>query len=212
MEIVGDSCGDAWEKSVAAVLRSSEAIRTTSAQGACLELMDIVVKTAGPVREPRVSPLYDFPGRVVNQLGSLRPHSTHGFETLHDRVYRWRGKGSAKIDQFSRARDLLRATPESRRAVISFWHPEYDSTKSFDICPIAATFNLRSGHLHMSSFTRSNDAWLAAPVDMFMFTELQRQMAEETATTIGTYSHHAVSYHIYMLDVPRASKRILGLG
>jgi thymidylate synthase len=58
-------------------------------------------------------------------------------------------------------------------------------------------FRISGGKLHMNCHIRSNDAFKAAFMNMFAFTELQREMAAAIGVAPGEYMHIADSFHIY---------------
>ena len=58
-------------------------------------------------------------------------------------------------------------------------------------------FRVSDGRLHMNVHIRSNDAFKAAFMNMYAFTELQREMAAQLGLAPGQYMHIADSFHIY---------------
>jgi hypothetical protein len=48
---------------------------------------------------------------------------------------------------------------------------------------------------------RSNDAWYGLSYDVFMFTTLQRTIADVLGIEAGPYTHHAYSLHVYERDL-----------
>jgi thymidylate synthase len=58
-------------------------------------------------------------------------------------------------------------------------------------------FRISGGKLHMNIHIRSNDAFKAAFMNMYAFTELQREVAAAVGVEPGEYMHIADSFHIY---------------
>ena len=57
--------------------------------------------------------------------------------------------------------------------------------------------------LYMTTYMRSNDLWLGFPFDIFQFMNLQVLLCMDLAdmgVTLGTYTHHAGSLHLYERD------------
>ena len=52
----------------------------------------------------------------------------------------------------------------------------------------------------MTSILRSNDAWGQALNDMYELIMIQKDMATRLQLKVGTYSHFAMSYHLYTKD------------
>lgn len=108
------------------------------------------------------------------------------------------------FDQIGKIIDLLRADPNSRRAVINLNTPNEDviSTKD-EPCTIALQFRIRNGKLYCTTMMRSNDIWLGLPYDIAFFTELQMFIADALGVKYGTYTHFDVSLHVYERDIPK---------
>ena len=93
---------------------------------------------------------------------------------------------------------ILTDDPDSRRAVINFNAPNpCRSTTKDDPCTIALEFAIRDGALVCTCMMRSNDIYLGTPYDIAFFTTLQRYIADRLGVTYGTYTHFAVSLHVY---------------
>lgn len=99
--------------------------------------------------------------------------------------------------------EMLHHDPESRQAIIQVYQPE-DLHKGYPDCPctMSLQFLIRRDdweepRLHLVATMRSNDIWFGTPIDVFMFTFLQRQMAASLRVKLGTYTHQAGSFHVY---------------
>jgi thymidylate synthase len=104
--------------------------------------------------------------------------------------------------QLPRAVERLKLDPDSRQAVVSIWDPLYDMQDTRDLpCTLNFNFRIRNDKLNMSTTMRSNDVWLGAAYDVFMFTQLQCTVANALGVEVGTYTHHAYSFHIYERNV-----------
>lgn len=99
--------------------------------------------------------------------------------------------------------DKLREDPFSRQAIVQIYQPE-DLLKQYPEtpCTISLQFLARptsDGHMRLNLIAtmRSNDIWYGTPIDVFMFTFLQRQMAASLEMGYGDYVHQAGSLHVY---------------
>ena len=109
--------------------------------------------------------------------------------------------------QLPRVVERLRQDPDSRQAIVSIWDPLYDMQDSRDVpCTLNFNFRIRNGRLNMSTAMRSNDVWLGAAYDVFMFTQLQCTIAHALGIDVGTYTHHAYSFHIYERNLEAVEK------
>jgi thymidylate synthase len=100
----------------------------------------------------------------------------------------------------------IKEDPFTRQAVITLWNPSLDNDpghKDYP-CTVMLGFRVRRDHLDMSVTMRSNDVWLGLTYDVFQFTQLQFVVARALDIGIGTYTHHALSLHLYSRDMDDA--------
>jgi thymidylate synthase len=118
------------------------------------------------------------------------------------RMRRWGGG----LDQLGRVVELLRADPDSRRAVVQLYDPVRDAVGHSDVpCTLGFCFYLRQGRLHMLTSMRSQDAWTGLPYDLFCFTTVHELVAGWLGVGLGEYRHHVGSLHIYEANLEEAS-------
>lgn len=108
--------------------------------------------------------------------------------------------------------EILKSQWKSRQAIVSIWHPidlgEAALGRKDIPCTTGFQFILRDNRLHMITAMRSNDAWLGFPLDVFAFTCIQRLIAAELNTGIGTYVHNVGSMHLYKRDLEKATRAL----
>lgn len=123
------------------------------------------------------------------------------------RIYRY---GAAGIDQWEAVRALLRADPDTKRAVIQIYQPdEVLIPDNVDVaCTLTLQFLLRDGRLHAVAYMRANDAYRGMVSDVFSFTFLQEVMARQLGVGVGTYIHMVGSIHVYAPDLPAATQML----
>ena len=110
-------------------------------------------------------------------------------------------------DQLMEIYELLKNDPSSRKAVLSIIDPRLDKKKTKDLqCTIGLQFIIRNGKLHMTVFMRSNDIYFGLPYDAIYFMTIQNWLSNKLDVEIGTYTHHAVSMHMYKRDIGRFVK------
>jgi thymidylate synthase len=109
------------------------------------------------------------------------------------RLFDYRG-----INQIANVIDLLRARPNTRRAVIQLFDPADISSSHIEIpCTTTLQFLVRDGLLNLVATMRSNDAYIGLPHDVFCFTMMQEIVARSVGADVGTYRHFAGSLHLY---------------
>lgn len=116
-------------------------------------------------------------------------------------AYGWLMKGAFGFDQIETVIKLLKADPNSRRAVINLNTPNSHVIETKDEpCTIALQFMIRKGNLDCTAIMRSNDIWFGTPYDVAFFTELQKYIAQRLEVGYGWYTHFATSLHLYDRD------------
>jgi len=112
-------------------------------------------------------------------------------------------KNTGGLTQYEWAISSLIKDKDSRQAILHFNLPEhqYRGNKDF-VCTMYGIFHIRENRLHFSVFMRSNDAIWGTPTDVAFFCSLQMQALVHLREfypdlELGTYTHHANSYHIY---------------
>ncbi|KKL76780.1 hypothetical protein LCGC14_2041490, partial [marine sediment metagenome] len=91
----------------------------------------------------------------------------------------------------------LKEVPYTRRAQAVTWQVWNDMTIDDPTCLQRLWFRVADGKLHMNCHIRSNDAFKAAFMNMYAFTEIQRIAAEAIGVGLGEYMHISDSFHIY---------------
>lgn len=105
------------------------------------------------------------------------------------------------FDQVEKIIELLKHDKDSRRAVLNLNVPNQNVIETKDeICTIALQFMIRDNKLNCTCIMRSNDIWYGLPYDLAFFTELQKYIARKLRVEYGTYTHFAVSLHVYERD------------
>jgi len=101
-------------------------------------------------------------------------------------------------NQIANVTNLLRAKPETRRAVIQLFDA-IDIVEDHRDVPCTCTLQLllRESALHMIVNMRSNDVVWGLPHDVFCFTMVQEIIASALGVELGTYTHLAGSLHLY---------------
>jgi hypothetical protein len=119
--------------------------------------------------------------------------------------YRWRNQfdlpAGGGTDQLSAIVKLLRADPDSRRAVLQIWDAEADlGAPSKDLaCNAQAMFKVRAGKLNMTVSNRSNDiVWGCYGANAVQFSLLLEYMAARIGVAPGIYRQMSDSYHAYL--------------
>jgi len=131
--------------------------------------------------------------------------STNKFDyTYHDQLFKWSEyhiHGIKKVhNQIRYVIDKLKDEPESRRAVAIVFDPDkHQYTDESVPCLQLLQMLYRGGRLHMRVIFRSNDMLTASGLNMYALTHLQKVIADELDYNVGSYTHIALTPHIYYI-------------
>lgn len=127
------------------------------------------------------------------------------------------------FDQLQVAIEALLKDENTRRATIKFNTPHFElsntggvidaSNIGDEVCTMYADFMIRDNKLNMAVSMRSNDIWSGFSADVVYFTCLQKLVLHELNKhghnyELGTYTHHANSFHVYDRQFERLSKLV----
>lgn len=216
VQITAQTLPEAWEKAVLQTWEHGARISTQydkPTDPPSRDAISVIVVT-DPMSEPRIHRA--FPGGIV-ELEAYRQEVVEGIHdhwvnpaegkweyTYHERLAAYSVPGLPKpIDQIEYAINALAEAPHTRRAQAITWKPWEDAGIHDPACLQRLWFRVFGDELVMNVHMRSNDAFKAAFMNMYAFTDLQRLVADELSARIGRkigvgqYTHIADSFHIY---------------
>jgi thymidylate synthase len=210
IHILADTLPMAWEQAVVACWREGEAFRTEYDRPDDPPSRDVVamIHVREPFSEPRIHRA--FPGGLED-LEKYRSEVLYGVHdhwidpdagkweyTYHQRLFAYEVPGADEpVDQIAAAVEKLRDVPFTRRAQAVTWQVWNDTNIDDPACLQRIWLRISDGRLHMTCHMRSNDAYKAAFMNMYAFTELQAEIADRLCVQPGEYVHIADSLHIY---------------
>ncbi len=199
----------AWERAVIACWEQGEPFPTEYDKPGDPPSRDVtaMIHITEPFAEPRIHRA--FPGGL-DDLEKYRAEVLYGVHdhwvdptvgkweyTYHQRLRAYEVPAKGLFDQVAGAMDKLRQAPHTRRAQAVTWQVWNDMNIDDPACLQRLWFRISAGRLHMNCHIRSNDAFKASFMNIFAFTELQKEMAAELGVEPGEYIHLADSFHIY---------------
>jgi thymidylate synthase len=105
------------------------------------------------------------------------------------------------INQIDKCVELLKRNGHTRRAQAVTWQAWNDLGISDPACLQRLWFRVQredgKDKLNMTVHMRSNDAYRAAYMNMYAFTELQKLVADQVGVPVGEYIHISDSFHLY---------------
>ena len=102
-----------------------------------------------------------------------------------------------EFDQVQNAIELLKTQPESRRIVVSAWHPGLIRQMALPPCHLMYIFNVSDGRLNCHLTQRSGDIALGIPFNLACYAALTMAIAQEVNLKPGFFAHTIVDAHIY---------------
>ena len=172
-----------------------------------------VIAVEDPFAEPRIH--RGLPGGI-EELEAYRQEVVDGIHdhwvdpaagkweyTYHDRLVNYTVPGGPTVNQLDQVVEALAEALHTRRAQAIIWKPWEDAGIVDPPCLQRMWFRVFDDRLVLNVHMRSNDAFKAAFMNMYAFTDVQRAIAERiserTGRTIlpGQYNHIADSFHIY---------------
>ncbi len=199
----------AWEQAVIACWEHGESFPTEYDRPGDPNSRDVsaLIHVTEPFEEPRIHRA--FPGGL-DDLEKYRAEVLYGVHdhwidpaagkweyTYHERLRAYDVPGRGVFDQIDGVIAKLKRVPYTRRAQAVTWQVWNDTGIDDPACLQRMWFRISGGRLHMNIHIRSNDAFKAAFMNMYAFTELQREVAAAVGVEPGEYMHIADSFHIY---------------
>ena len=209
VHVIEESLPAAWEKAVITCWQNGESFPTEYDHDGDPNSRDVsvLIHVTKPFDEPRIHRA--FPGGL-DDLEKYRSEVLFGVHnhwvdpaagkweyTYHERLFEYHVPSVGLFDQIKAVTEKLKAVPYTRRAQAVTWQVWNDMTIDDPTCLQRLWFRIADDKLHMNIHMRSNDAFKAAFMNMYAFTELQRIVAAEIGVQPGEYMHIADSFHIY---------------
>ncbi len=209
IHIVEESLPMAWEKAVIACWEQGDSFPTEYDKPGDPKSRDVtaLIHVTRPFDEPRIHRA--FPGGL-DDLEKYRSEALYGVHdhwidpaagkweyTYHERLFEYDVPQRGVFNQIDAAIEKLKQAPHTRRAQAVTWQVWNDTNIGDPACLQRLWFRIAGGKLHMNIHIRSNDAFKAAFMNMYAFTELQREVAAQIGVEPGEYMHLADSFHIY---------------
>lgn len=105
--------------------------------------------------------------------------------------------GTKVFDQIQYLQDMLDENPESRRMVVTAWHPGNAAGSTLPPCHYTFACNVQDGELNTHLTQRSGDIGLGVPFNIASYSLLTHLLADETDLEVGEFSHTIVDAHLY---------------
>ncbi|WP_309617323.1 thymidylate synthase [Salinibacterium sp.] len=109
----------------------------------------------------------------------------------------WPTPSGGQIDQISEVIDAIRATPDSRRLIVSAWNPADIPNMALAPCHALFQFYVANGRLSCQLYQRSADLFLGVPFNIASYALLTHLVAEQVGLEVGDFVWTGGDCHIY---------------
>ncbi|MFB6096357.1 MAG: thymidylate synthase [Haloferacaceae archaeon] len=117
-------------------------------------------------------------------------------ESWPDDAHRW-VTDEGTFDQIQYVLDTLRENPNSRRMVVSAWHPANAAVSTLPPCHYTFVVNVQGDRLNLHLTQRSGDVALGVPFNVAAYSLLATVLAQRTGFELGSFGHTIVDAHVY---------------
>ncbi len=113
-----------------------------------------------------------------------------------------------EFDQIRSVINQINENPQSRRHVVSAWHPGLIKDMALPPCHLMFIFNVENGRLNCHLTQRSGDIALGIPFNLACYSALTMIIAKQTGLEPGVFAHTIVDAHIYANHVEGLREQI----
>ncbi len=109
--------------------------------------------------------------------------------------------GALTFDQIGYVIDELKENPNSRRLVVTAWHPANAAVSLLPPCHYTWTLNVQGNTLNCHLTQRSADIAVGVPFNLACYALLTQALAQEVDLEPGAFVHTLIDAHIYVNHV-----------
>jgi thymidylate synthase len=120
----------------------------------------------------------------------------------------WPAKDGSAIDQISRAIDLIRRDPNSRRIIVNAWNVGELDQMSLTPCHALFQFWVGNGKLSCQLYQRSADIFLGVPFNIASYALLTHMFAQQCNLEVGEFIWTGGDCHLYSNHLEQAATQL----
>jgi thymidylate synthase len=120
----------------------------------------------------------------------------------------WHTADGGHVDQISRALELIRKDPNSRRNIVSAWNVGELEQMALAPCHAMFQFHVANGRLSCQLYQRSADVFLGVPFNIASYALLIHLMAEQTDLAPGELVWTGGDCHLYTNHLAQADLQL----
>jgi thymidylate synthase len=128
---------------------------------------------------------------------------------IYGRQWRaWPAPDGRPIDQISRAIDLIRRNPDSRRIIVNAWNVGELEQMSLTPCHALFQFWVAEGKLSCQLYQRSADVFLGVPFNIASYALLTHMFAQQCDLSVGEFVWTGGDCHLYVNHLDQADEQL----
>lgn len=116
----------------------------------------------------------------------------------------WTRPDGATVDQISRAVQLIKNNPDSRRIIVNAWNAGELDDMALTPCHCLFQFWVADGRLSCQLYQRSADTFLGVPFNIASYSLLTMMMAQVCGLGYGDFIHSFGDVHLYLNHIDQA--------
>ncbi len=120
----------------------------------------------------------------------------------------WTKPDGSTIDQISRAVELIKNNPDSRRIVVNAWNAGELDDMALTPCHCLFQFYVSEGKLSCQLYQRSADTFLGVPFNIASYALLTMMMAKVCGLEYGDFVHTFGDVHLYSDHLEQAELQL----
>ena len=133
----------------------------------------------------------------ADENGELGPVYGHQWRS-------WPDYNGGTIDQIQNVVDMIKNHPDSRRMMVTAWHPAEVEQMALPPCHCLFQFYVADGRLSLQLYQRSADTFLGVPFNIASYALLLQMMAQVTGLQPGEFIHTTGDTHLYLNHLDQA--------
>lgn len=120
----------------------------------------------------------------------------------------WAKPNGETVDQISRAVDLIKNNPHSRRIIVNAWNVGELEDMALTPCHCLFQFYVADGKLSCLLYQRSADTFLGVPFNIASYALLTMMMAQVGGLGYGEFVHSFGDVHLYLDHLEQAQLQL----